>query len=336
MTDLASLPADQRAVLQLLLGQGKTYEDLAGLLGIDAAGVRRRAQDALDELGPDSGRRMEDDRRALVGDYLLGQLGAAEAADVRDYLEGSAGARSWARALSGELRSLAPAGLPEIPEEGAPGPSAATPRGSAAVEQPTRPEEAPVPAAAPRAARAQRTGPALGERRSSRLGGALLLGGVAVLIVVVALLLLTGGDDDNDGNRVSNDPPSTSTTGDVRPVAQINLLPADSASEAAGLAQVYVRGRQRALIVAGQGLSEGAYALWLYTDKDKSKLLGFVPQRVGNDGRFVTQGSIPTDASDYKQLVVSRETIPQDAKTLPKTPATIVLRGDLELGRAAN
>jgi hypothetical protein len=334
MPDLSSLPADQRAVLQLLLGQNKSYEDLAGLLGIDAGGVRTRAQDALDALGPDSGRRLDDESRARVGDYLLGQLGAGEEADVREFLEGSAAGRSWARTLSAELRSLAPGGLPEIPDEGGPAAEAPT-QTVAAVAEATAVEEAPARAAAtpsaPRAPRAPRTGSALGERKSSRLGGALLLGGVAVLIVVVLLLVLTGGDDDKK-KGLSGSAPTTSTTGDVRPVAQINLVPTDDSSDAAGLAQVYVRGKQRALIVAGQGLSEGAYALWLYTSQDKTKLLGFVPQRVAKDGRFVTQGSIPTDASDYKELVLSREEIPKDAKTLPTKPGTIVLRGNLSLG----
>ena len=37
MTEIDDLAADQRAVLQLLLKQGQTYEDLSGLLKIDAA-----------------------------------------------------------------------------------------------------------------------------------------------------------------------------------------------------------------------------------------------------------------------------------------------------------
>ena len=92
---LESLPADQRAVLQLLLKQGQTYDDLSGLLNIDPAAVRERAHAALDALGPDVGRRLDPARRAEVADYLLGQQPASERAATRDHLAGSAG--PWAK-----------------------------------------------------------------------------------------------------------------------------------------------------------------------------------------------------------------------------------------------
>ena len=40
MAEIDDLPADQRAVLQLLLKQGQTYEDISGVLNIDATAVR--------------------------------------------------------------------------------------------------------------------------------------------------------------------------------------------------------------------------------------------------------------------------------------------------------
>ena len=48
MSRLEALPADQKSVLQLLLRQGKGYDDLSGLLRLDADEVRSRAYDALD------------------------------------------------------------------------------------------------------------------------------------------------------------------------------------------------------------------------------------------------------------------------------------------------
>ena len=51
MARVDDLPADQKAVIQLLLKQGKTYDELAALLRLDGAGVRDRALDALDALG---------------------------------------------------------------------------------------------------------------------------------------------------------------------------------------------------------------------------------------------------------------------------------------------
>jgi len=46
MSQLDNLPPDQRAVLSLLLRQGKSYADVAGLLHIDDGVVRERAQAA--------------------------------------------------------------------------------------------------------------------------------------------------------------------------------------------------------------------------------------------------------------------------------------------------
>src|SRR3979409_2448782 len=77
MTEIDDLPADQRAILQLLVKQGQTYEDLSGLLNIDPPAVRERAHAALEALGPDTGRRLSPERRAEISDYLLGPPGGA-------------------------------------------------------------------------------------------------------------------------------------------------------------------------------------------------------------------------------------------------------------------
>jgi len=51
MTDLDSLPPDQRAVLSLVLDRGKSYGEVAEMLGIPESAVRDRAHGALDALG---------------------------------------------------------------------------------------------------------------------------------------------------------------------------------------------------------------------------------------------------------------------------------------------
>jgi hypothetical protein len=320
MTEIDALPADQRAVLQLLLKQGQTYEDLSGLLNIDSAAVRERAHAALEALGPDAGRRLAPERRAEVSDYLLGQQSASERAATRDHLAGSASARAWARVVADALRPLASGPLPEIPEEG---PDA-------------EPEEAEA-AATPATGRTPITEEERGrdiarEPRSSRLGGALLLGGIGLLIAVVAVLLLTsggGGSKNTKASTVSSTPTTgTGTTAQATPVAQINLR-SPSGGKALGLAQVFAQSNRRLLIVAGQGVSPGAYALWLYTSASKSKLLGFVPSRVGKDGKFVTQGVLPNDAGNYQNLVVTAEKVSGSRPALPKTPGTIILQGKL-------
>src|SRR5581483_10871077 len=115
MASLDSLPPDQRAVLQLVMQRGRSYDDIAKLLSIDRAGVRDRARHALDALGPQSW--VPDDRRGLITDYLLGQLAPLEADDVHSQLGESASERAWARVVASELRPLATQGLPDIPAD---------------------------------------------------------------------------------------------------------------------------------------------------------------------------------------------------------------------------
>ena len=323
MAELDDLPDDQRAVLQLLVKQGQTYEDISGLLSIDTDAVRARAHAALEALGPAGGRRLAPERRAEVSDYLLGQQDDERRAGTRELLAGSASARAWARVVADSLRPLGADKLPDIPEE-APAPTA---------------DEAPVPATdeAPAGAGAapitERARGLAHVPRSSRLGGALLLGGIGVLVIVVAVLLISGGGGSKDKSKAStvSSTPTGQTTGQATPVAQINLLP-PGGGKTVGLAQVFAQGNRRLLIVAGQGLAPGAYALWLYTSQSKSRLLGFVPSRVGKDGRFVTQGQLPTDAGNFQNLVVTSERVSGNKPQLPKTPGTIVLRGKLQTG----
>jgi hypothetical protein len=115
MSAVDSLPGDQRAVLQLVLGRRRSYEDIARLLSINPSAVRERALAALDSLGPQT--RIDQSSRAQICDYLLGQLPEGEVQAVRDRLAGSAGERAWARVLSSELAPLSSEPLPEIPLE---------------------------------------------------------------------------------------------------------------------------------------------------------------------------------------------------------------------------
>jgi hypothetical protein len=116
MSAVDSLPGDQRAVLQLVLGRRRSYEDIARLLSINPTAVRERALTALDSLGPQT--KIDQPSRSQICDYLLGQLPEGEVAAVRDRLAGSASERAWARVLSSELAPLSSEPLPEIPVEG--------------------------------------------------------------------------------------------------------------------------------------------------------------------------------------------------------------------------
>ncbi len=93
---------------------------MAALLSISERAVHDRAQAALAVLAPKQARELPAERRAEVGNYLLGQQASvAERLATRTYLDSSAPARAWANAISAEILPLSTGPLPEIPH-GAP------------------------------------------------------------------------------------------------------------------------------------------------------------------------------------------------------------------------
>jgi outer membrane biosynthesis protein TonB len=231
MASIESLPPDQRAVLQLVLQRGRSYDDIAGLLSIDRIAVRQRAHAALDALGP--GTRLDADQRAQITDYLLGQQTDADASATRDRLASSAGERAWARVVASELAPLASGNLPEIPAEGAREEPPAAP--TEPVAAPTEPVAAPAEPAEPaetaeppapaesRATRRERRrrpqpepepavafgassdDPDDGDRPVSRRGGAALIGiGAVIVIVVVVILISSGGGSSKNATSTTN------------------------------------------------------------------------------------------------------------------------------------
>jgi hypothetical protein len=243
MASLDNLPADQRAVLQLVLQRGRSYEDIARLLSIDRTAVRQRALSAMDTIGPRTG--LDDERRAMITDYLLGQLDDDQRAQTRDRLAETPGERAWARVIASELAPLASAELPDIPvpENGAGGETAteeaepglehepageqadvgAQPERAAAAEPGPVPEpgsstQAPTPgpvdaAEAPPPPTPGDEGPKVAGTPSSRRGGLILIGGVvAVAIVVLLIVLLSGGGSSKKPRTTPATAPTTSTT----------------------------------------------------------------------------------------------------------------------------
>lgn len=309
MARFDDLPADQKAVLQLVLRQGRTYAEIAGLLKISEAAVQNRALTALDAVGPAEAD-LDDERQDEIGDYLLGQQSASERAATREFLEGSQPARDWARQVASDLRSAGVAGddLPEIPAD------------------PAEVDEAFDALHARREARVQ-------QQRSSRLGGVLII--VAVLLVVVGgVLVLTGvigGNDDDSSDSAAvattNTATTTSTTG-ATVEKQINLTPPGGGSKPLGVANVVSQSGKRALAVVGQDLpASGHYVLWLSDGSSKVKFLGFFPVVTGKgDDKGRLQGLVeaPSDLASYKQMIVSRET-----SSTPKAPTKVILKGSL-------
>jgi hypothetical protein len=341
MASIDSLPPDQRAVLQMVLGRGRGYDEIAQMLRIERTDVRQRALRALDALGP--GTRVPSERRAVITDYLLGQLSEEASEGAREQLARSPSERAWARVVASELQPLAEGALPEIP-------AATEGDGDGGREETQRvpaagPEEPVAAAAASRAtepSRARERGPRTVYRPSSRRGGAILLGlGAAVAIAVVVVLLVTSGGSSHkpssgaSATSASTTPAATSTTTaqscnpatstTACPIAQINLR-SPSSSSTIGIAEVLRKGSTTAIAIVAQGVpantKHNAYAVWLANSSSDALRLGFVNPGVSKNGRLQTAGGLPSNASRYKQLLITLETRPN-----PHSPGTIVLQG---------
>ena len=115
MSRVEDLPPDLRAVLSLLVGRQQRYGEIAAMLSIEERAVHDRAHAGLALLAPRQARELSAAQREQVGEYLLSQAPAAQQSAALAYLESSAAARSWARALAGELSPLASGELPAIP-----------------------------------------------------------------------------------------------------------------------------------------------------------------------------------------------------------------------------
>jgi hypothetical protein len=306
MPRIDDLPPDQRAAVQLLLKQGRSYDEIAQMLRIDPSAVRERARTALDALGPADIDDLPFEHQDDIADYLLGQQTASRRQATRELLEHSPAGRAWARVVAGELRPIAGDNLPEIPAEAA------------------EVDEA-FDALTARHAHREHA------ERSSRVGGIILLGGLAIALVVLVLLLTGALGDDGESNGEATGTTSTQpTTTQPEIQAQLNLRPPEgSSSKAAGVAVIARQGDQRVFQLLAQDIKPPAaqgrfYAIWLYASADKAKLLGFPDPQPGKDGKMQTQAALPADANEYSELVVTRETQERPAK-----PGTIVLRARL-------
>jgi hypothetical protein len=338
MDSLDRLPSDQRAVLELVLKRGRGYDDIARLLSVDRAAVRDRALAALDALGPQT--RIPAERRAVITDYLLGQLPEPVAEATRERLAQSAGERAWARVLAAELAPIAGTPLPEIPTDS---PASAEPVASSPAQAPPVGAPAPQPRPdepqAPESTRRRRVPPPEPGRArpSSRAGGAILLlaGTAAVVVVVLVVILVLGGSSNHSSTTSSaaataatRTTTATSSTTSPRIVAQINLKPTQPGSRAIGIAVVLRQGTVTGIAIRAQNVpangKHDAYAVWLSNSPTDSQLLGFVNPSVGATGILQAASGLPASAARFKQILVSDET-----QQKPPAPGKVVLQGTI-------
>jgi len=289
-------------VLALLVDRGMSYESAAAALGTSRSTVRDRAQLALAMLAPAQARDLPGEEREQVGDYMLGQQDGDEQDASRRLIESSAPASAWAHALSHELSGE------QAPAEPA-GPAAATAGNARA------------PAGNPR-------GDAPGSRatatRRRNLLALTLVSAVAIVAIVLAVVL--GGSSKSSST-------STSTTSRSQPkIVGHAILASPSGARSAGLFEVLKGGSKLAYYIAAVGLeptSNFYYALWLSNGPGKSRPLNRAPA-VKSNGRIVGGALLPTDATSYREVLLTRET--QSGK-VPSSPGETILKGTIQYAR---
>ena len=294
MATFDQLSADQRAIIELVLQRGKTYDELSDLLNMPESRVRELARSALSELTPVTAARVEDDWRGQLADYVLGQQTGPEATATKGHLRRSEAARAFTRSLLDSLDTLYSNGLPQVPE----GERATRDRLPRARPQRDTAAAATQAPAAPRRSLSAEAQSAVRRRRLLAGGGAL------VLVLLLAVLLwpigvLTGGDDDGDG-------------GGGQTASGQNQNAAGGQSNA-GIAVVAQRDGERQVIVQATlrpNRQREAYEVWLYNSRRDAKSLG--AQVTDRRGTYQGAGPLPSDFAKYRFIDVSREPIDQN------------------------
>jgi hypothetical protein len=348
VSGLETLPPDQRAVLQLILVQGRGYADLAATLRLDVAAVRERAPAGAETLARAGTAALDADARGRVVDYLLGQQDDGERIVTFAELGASPAACGWAQALREQLAEVAREELPEVPASTTvPATNGSVARGGVAVADPppavaTPPRSS--PPAPPRPPR-RSSGDAPPAPRPSRLGGAILIAGAAALAIVLAIVLIGGGGDEEkpsastSGARTparARTQTSTSSTAQtaVRTVggAVLRATSAGGSAFGAALVQRTASGSRLIAVQAARLPGNGAqdiYAIWLQGTSAGNRFLGFVPRQVRANGTFTVSSPLPRglDLSAYSTVLVTSE----GTTAVPSTPGTAVVSGQLRL-----
>jgi hypothetical protein len=328
MTVLDRLAPDQRAVVGLVLQQGRSYQEIADLLGISRSAVRARAHAGLAALAPRDAE-VPADEAAQLADFLLGQQDSERARETRELIAESADARAWATGVGERLRELAPDRVPDVAAtEDAPRPRPRSARGAAPAAA------GPAPAAAGPAPATAGSAPP----RSSKLGGILLIAGAVIVVAVVLAFVFLRGDDDTGSQAASQATATPTATATPRIVAQVPLTGVGPASKAKGTMTVFLVGRQLGFQIEGQNVppnkSRDRYGVWFTGPGGKADLIGVAGDPVGSDGALGVLGpptdkaqQFPQQLANHRQVVVSRET-----KSGPTQPGPMILRGRLPTG----
>jgi hypothetical protein len=373
MSPLSALAPDQRAVLELLLRQGRDYAELSELLGLPESGVRSRAHAALAALAPDRVAPVGED--GAVADWILGQQDGDEAERTRGAIARMPAWHAWASEVTDRLSEVEGAELPELPQpegDDAPTPAKARRRGGREETEPARPRARPVrdataaagaqharrradaaaaagkhkgaaqrprpvrerPAAEPAAATA---GDAAG-LRSSRRGGLLLLAGAALAVAVVLFFVFRGGDDSQTAS--SDATPTPTATGEPQVVNEVALK--GRGNKAQGLMRVFQRDEGGLVFALAAdkmpaNKQREVYAVWFTKKGAEPRNLGFSQTPVGKNGVFTTGGPQQGQEAQFAKWLVDYDTIVVARASADsanaKKPGAVVLSGTLPGGQ---
>jgi hypothetical protein len=292
MSRLDDLPPDQRAVLLLLVRQGKSHGEIADMLGIPQHTVRDRARAALDALTEEPGER-PDAARAPVADG------------------------------GGQARASGPSRPTRPPVSSAPASSA-----SSSSEAHGTSFSSPLPSSRRGGALLLAAlvvivvvavilitdGGGSHKASSAQTGSA---------------ASTTASTPSTSSTSTTS---STSSTKAGKPTLdkQIALTsPSEPNSKTVGLVEVLSEGSKRAFYIAAEHLPPSTgffYAVWLYNSPTSSAPLGKIPP-VSSNGQAQGGALLPANAGDYHEILLTRETNEHATQ-----PGPVVLSGAFSLG----
>lgn len=318
MATFDQLSAEQRAIIELVLKQGQSYEELGTMLGLPTSRVRDLARESLVKLSPVSAAAVDDDWRGQLADYLLNQQSGPEGTATKGHLRRSEAGRGWSRSVLDSLEQFYDgANLPTIPDGD---PAASTRR-----ERKPRREKAPKAAKPAKQSESEApaaTVPADVLKRRRLIGGAAVVVVLLLVVLVWPFHVLSGSSDKSSAAK-----PTQASSQKTRILGQLVLKPVGSAnSKAAGVAVIAQRGNRRQLIVQAQltpTKPRQAYEVWLYNTRSDARSMG--AQVTNQQGTLQGAATLPADFAKFKYIDVSLEKVDKN----PKHSADSVLRGAL-------
>lgn len=247
-----SLTEEGRTILKLVVARGKSYAEIAALLGTGEADARSRAHAALAELSPPG----EPAPDPEVSDFLLGRADQLSAAGTRRRIDADPVLSDRVDELKEQLTLVAPAVAADRSRSGPSARSQGAPD-TGAVPPPPAPEPADRPSAARTSVPvAAGTLSAAQRRLVAVLLGAALLAGILILILTGVI----GGSGADQAKQPGSPAPTTANLQAVR------------GESGEGTAQIGFNSQGQLaanLQISGLAPNRGneTYALWLYGSK---------------------------------------------------------------------